>query len=1204
MGLFNMKRYIIILLLLVNYCISEQCAKYLIITPDNFSQAIQPLADWKTKKGIQAKVVPLSVAGNSASQIRNYITNAYNNWEIRPEYVLLVGMGNIMPYSGVSDDFYADMTGTGNPRIELSVGRFPCRTSQECSEIVAKTLNYERTPFLIDSFWFKKGTTIVNEDGYGTSDTIYWRNARYIHNLWRNNGFIQIDSFSRFRGDSIDDVITAIDNGRAFIIYRGSTVFNWWQPFEIDPESTNNGYKLPMIVSGTCATMSLIDPGYLGERFVSAGSSSNPKGSVGFFGTTVAASLDGLANLRGVVTTGFFHAIFEDGIYKMGDATKRAKFILDSIHPFNYSDVRYREWNLLGDPELPLWTDTPKQLTVIHDTLITSEPQNFSVTALNLGNPVANALVCVMKDSTVYKCGYTDSAGFISFLIYPQESGVMSVTVTARNCKPFESNVTINTSSSVHDVGIRTIIEPQNVVGTLTSIIPKVLIKNYGNYSENFPVTLKIGNIYNNTIISATLNAGDTTTLSFPNWNTVLGNYSVTTYTSLANDQWRFNDTLTRTVSVIVPNDVGVDTIYNPDYLHSISGTTIPKARVRNYGSLNQSDFPVVCSIIGINRILRYANTQVIYLAASRDTIINFASWFPTVVETCNVKVTSGLAGDENPLNNSKVQTTLIIEEYYQDFEESNGNFIAAPLSSAWQWGIPTSGPNFAHSGTRCWATVLNGSYGNNADWRLTSVVLTANGANPTLRFWHWYEIEDYYDGGNVRISLDSGVSWTRISPVDGYPAFNYTIAESCFSGVQLDWGEAVFNLPVVSGQRFLIQWRFRSDQYEFAAGWYIDDITGDNITGLFPRANDVGIDSIIRPIASQSVNVISYPIVMIRNYGIIGQGNFPVTCSIFGSGALRYSDTKIISLAAQRETTVYFTQWYPTITEICTVKMRTGLTNDENPANDRKTTQCEVLMLLLTEGFEYAFPPYEWNVYNNDSGTQFWVRGGTSTHSGTGSAENRFESSTLRNDDWLVTPMIGILTSRAQLRFWYRAHSASYVESLQVKLSTTDNSINSFTVLLDDFNFSNAEYIERIVPINGYGGQNVYIAFINKGLYRRKVYIDDIMIKGFTESIAEDILANKSFITMLYPLKPNPIKYGSAGISFSLAEPSRTALKIYDASGRLIRTLVDEFKTSGVYRVNWNCRDDYDREVAEGIYFYSLETPKQNYTNKLIVIK
>jgi hypothetical protein len=172
------------------------------------------------------------------------------------------------------------------------------------------------------------------------------------------------------------------------------------------------------------------------------------------------------------------------------------------------------------------------------------------------------------------------------------------------------------------------------------------------------------------------------------------------------------------------------------------------------------------------------------------------------------------------------------------------------------------------------------------------------------------------------------------------------------------------------------------------------------------------------------------------------------------------------------------------------------------------------------------------------------------------------------------------------------------------VKLSTTDNSINSFTVLLDDFNFSNAEYIERIVPINGYGGQNVYIAFINKGLYRRKVYIDDIMIKGFTESIAEDILANKSFITMLYPLKPNPIKYGSAGISFSLAEPSRTALKIYDASGRLIRTLVDEFKTSGVYRVNWNCRDDYDREVAEGIYFYSLETPKQNYTNKLIVIK
>ncbi|MEO0084075.1 MAG: C25 family cysteine peptidase, partial [candidate division WOR-3 bacterium] len=58
-------------------------AKYLIITHDNFYEAILPLAQWKHKKGVPTKVVKLSdlnATPESIARIKNYIVNAYNTW--------------------------------------------------------------------------------------------------------------------------------------------------------------------------------------------------------------------------------------------------------------------------------------------------------------------------------------------------------------------------------------------------------------------------------------------------------------------------------------------------------------------------------------------------------------------------------------------------------------------------------------------------------------------------------------------------------------------------------------------------------------------------------------------------------------------------------------------------------------------------------------------------------------------------------------------------------------------------------------------------------------------------------------------------------------------------------------------------------------------------------------------------------------------
>jgi flagellar hook assembly protein FlgD len=83
--------------------------------------------------------------------------------------------------------------------------------------------------------------------------------------------------------------------------------------------------------------------------------------------------------------------------------------------------------------------------------------------------------------------------------------------------------------------------------------------------------------------------------------------------------------------------------------------------------------------------------------------------------------------------------------------------------------------------------------------------------------------------------------------------------------------------------------------------------------------------------------------------------------------------------------------------------------------------------------------------------------------------------------------------------------------------------------------------------------------------------------------------------------VKPNPVTNGLAHISFSIAEPTKASLNIYDASGRLVRTLLNSKLNAGNYNLSWNGTDDHNNNVAEGIYFYTLTTDNNNFTKKLV---
>ncbi|MEW6685237.1 MAG: FlgD immunoglobulin-like domain containing protein [Candidatus Edwardsbacteria bacterium] len=74
----------------------------------------------------------------------------------------------------------------------------------------------------------------------------------------------------------------------------------------------------------------------------------------------------------------------------------------------------------------------------------------------------------------------------------------------------------------------------------------------------------------------------------------------------------------------------------------------------------------------------------------------------------------------------------------------------------------------------------------------------------------------------------------------------------------------------------------------------------------------------------------------------------------------------------------------------------------------------------------------------------------------------------------------------------------------------------------------------------------------------------------------------------------PNPFNQSSV-IKYQLSVESNISLKIYNSAGQLVKTLVQEPKTPGAYKVTWDGRDESGKRVAAGVYFYRLTARQTN---------
>jgi hypothetical protein len=219
--------------------------------------------------------------------------------------------------------------------------------------------------------------------------------------------------------------------------------------------------------------------------------------------------------------------------------------------------------------------------------------------------------------------------------------------------------------------------------------------------------------------------------------------------------------------------------------------------------------------------------------------------------------------GDLIDAQNEQIMVSCGITGMNSTFESSNGDFVPSPTTNGWQWGVDNTVG--AHSGTKVWGTRLNNQYPNNVTYSLVSPSIYI-GPNFGLEFWHYYNIEPNYDGGNVKISTNNGNSWILLTPDGGYtnatlPALN----EAGYSGSS-DWTLAKFNLSSYANQTVQFKWTFASDQGVQNIGWFIDDVqtTGylefaTQITGALTSGNpELEMSSVL--INSDS-NMITHPL-------------------------------------------------------------------------------------------------------------------------------------------------------------------------------------------------------------------------------------------------------------------------------------------------------------------------------------------------------
>lgn len=470
--------------------LEEDTIDYVIIAPAADTIYFQPLAYWKTKKGVPAKMVAKEwisanyTGANLQEKIKNFIRDANTTWGAIWFFLGGDGSGESgwMPergcygkvYTWVDEQipcerYWEDLNDNWNRDgdtkygekndgpsggdidmyPDIWVGRASVNTASEAKTVVNNILTYEKNPGTgyIENILLCSASMTDDHMGYYTTDSV----IKFIPPSYSYDKNDHGQGRDTYPGDQA--MIGKMNAGCGFFCTGSHGEYNViMDATGSSNDITNNnldaylnaGNKLG-IHTGICCISGKIDANCYAEHLCNhpdGGAVAAIYNSRYGWGNVVPPPLGPTCDLN----FWLFEEIFQKDNYKhLGNAlaTTRDRMVPEAIGFHNEYRWCLFEYNLFGCPEMPIRTLESDMLQVTHDSTVLNTPGNFTVTVKDNDGvtPMDSALVCLWckEEAGMYARGHTNSLGELSLTVDPTVTDdTMWVTVTAHNYLPYE----------------------------------------------------------------------------------------------------------------------------------------------------------------------------------------------------------------------------------------------------------------------------------------------------------------------------------------------------------------------------------------------------------------------------------------------------------------------------------------------------------------------------------------------------------------------------------------------------------------------------------------------------------------------------------------------------------------------------------------------------------------------------------------------
>lgn len=409
--------------------VSDTFGKLLVICHSNFLTQIADYVNWKKQKGIETELVEWSTIGTTAVQLQTYIQNRYNA-DNTIAYVQLVGDASQIPSlssGGVgSDPSFSLVSGSDN-YPDIFIGRFSAETAAQLTAQISKTITYERD-LTNSATWLTQAMGI--SDAASTLGDNSETDIEHMNNIRSDllsYGYTSVDQIYEPTAYA-STVTTNLNSGRGFINYVGHGSTTYWVTTgfsNTNIDALSNGDKTPFIMDVACVNGNFTNTTCFAEAWLRKANG----GAIAMYASSINQSWSSPMRAQDEVTDLILAGtkFTAGGLYYNGSCK-----MMDIYGNSNGSDGvnMFKTWHIFGDASLMVRTKTPQSMTVTHPDEIL-----VGATSVTVSTGVANALVSLTYNNTIYSRGFTNSSGDVILALSgtPAEVLTYTLTITAFN---------------------------------------------------------------------------------------------------------------------------------------------------------------------------------------------------------------------------------------------------------------------------------------------------------------------------------------------------------------------------------------------------------------------------------------------------------------------------------------------------------------------------------------------------------------------------------------------------------------------------------------------------------------------------------------------------------------------------------------------------------------------------------------------------